>query len=301
MPPPEHLMINENGDIGGHLSDTPKKSPRHVHRNPDDVHVHAEIVKLKCELEEEKSQHKQFQHEKAEDMKQLRESFEREKDRSAEILSARHRAEQEQELQKMRELLVREKDLELRQVLRYKDEEVKRMKVTWHQEKNDAVKVALQLQKKAIMSQKQSTDARLIKKLQQELTSLKELQRDLQEQYQIKCDSDHAKTIEIKKLKQEHESEINKILKEARRGMVKEQHQIRSMEKLLQAKDLDNLNRKTEKEVLYERLQNLKRSSSNDTLEKNSPMTSTPNSGNITRNASVEKLLEMDSLHEVVR
>ena len=110
----------------------------------------------------------------------MRESCEREKEHALAATRDRLTELKNSELQKLRDALAKERDQEIRVLNRHNEELVQRLKADVAREKDDAVKVALELQKKALCEQRDlvaspgTTSSALVVRLQRENKQLKE-------------------------------------------------------------------------------------------------------------------------------
>ncbi|KAK7087975.1 janus kinase and microtubule-interacting protein 3-like [Littorina saxatilis] len=112
------------------------KSEGHLHR--DRRHRHSfrstgggdddyrrRYSKVKSELDAEKSKTKAMNKDKIEEMRQIREYYEKERHQEHSAMQKRFEAEKKKELARLKEELVKQKDLELQQVLKYKEDEIR--------------------------------------------------------------------------------------------------------------------------------------------------------------------------------
>ena len=114
------------------------------------------------------------------ELRQLRESCEREKEHALAVAKDRLTELKNGELQKLRDTLGKDRDQEIRVLNKHNEELVQRLKADVGHEKDDAVKVALELQKKALSEQRDlvaspgTTSSALVVRLQRENKQLKE-------------------------------------------------------------------------------------------------------------------------------
>ena len=131
----------------------------------------------------------------------MRESCEREKEHALAATRDRLTELKNHELQKLRDALAKERDQEIRVLNRHNEELVQRLKADVAREKDDAVKVALELQKKALCEQRDlvaspgTTSSALVVRLQRENKQLKETNQLLNSSKDVgeTCD-----TVEVK-------------------------------------------------------------------------------------------------------
>ena len=114
------------------------------------------------------------------ELRQLRESCEREKEHALAVAKDRLTELKNGELLKLRDTLGKDRDQEIRVLNKHNEELVQRLKADVGHEKDDAVKVALELQKKALSEQRDlvaspgTTSSALVVRLQRENKQLKE-------------------------------------------------------------------------------------------------------------------------------
>ena len=111
-------------------------------------------------------------------------------------------------------------------IFRFNEEEIRDLRVRYSQEKEDAVKVALELQKKALSEQRQvmqdspggalsptfgrptSGNSALIVKLQREIKSLRDTNRDVTTKYETLSEREAKLDQEIQVLRNQHHGAI---------------------------------------------------------------------------------------------
>lgn len=221
-------------------------------RTVDEMRSH--IAKLKSELETEKSKNRQVHRDKISEIKQLKESWDKDKEHCLEIALSKLTHQKELEQQKLRDALHKEKDIEIRQLIRYKEDEFKQLRTQFSEEKEDAVKVALELQKKALAEQfpqhPGSGSTALVVKLQREIKALKDAKKELEEHLRIKSKADLEKAAEIRRLQNDHEQEVGRLIKDAKLEAARDLHQLKKAEEALHVKQQQI----TEKDLMVGRL-----------------------------------------------
>jgi chromosome segregation ATPase len=211
-----------------------------------------QVTKLKAELESERSKLKQVHRDKTSELKRIQENYERERHKTIESVTKRLLNEHSVELRRIRESLSKEKDNELRQVLKFKDEELKAFKQQIHEEKDRAKRSEDDL-KRHLTERTKGSSNEVENRLRDELSDQKEQRRKVEELYRLKCAADFEKAELIRRLKSEHEREVNELIRQSKREVAKEFHHLRSAEKALEEKNhelafKDQLTRKLEAE-----------------------------------------------------
>lgn len=211
-----------------------------------------QVTKLKAELESERSKLKQVHRDKTSESKRLQENHEKERQKTIETVTKRLQNEHSVELRRIKESLSKEKDNELRQVLKFKDEELKAFKQQIQEEKDRAKRAEEDLKRHFTVKINGNTND-IEKRLRDELSDIKEQKRKADELYRLKCAADFEKAELIRRLKSEHEREVNELIRQSKREVAKEYHHLRSAEKALEEKNhelafKDQLTRKLEAE-----------------------------------------------------
>ncbi|CAH1800850.1 unnamed protein product, partial [Owenia fusiformis] len=253
-------------------------------KSMDDMRKH--ISKLKAELDASRAKNRKLQKDQGVELEKLRLQIEDEKAKEIDKISLKLLSEKHTQLAKLRETLTQEKDLELRQVLRLKDDEIVKLKDQFETEKEEAIDIAIDLYKNQSSHEHHVTtqanhqaNAMQLEQLLLELRDLRNQKSDIEKQYKLKCVADNEKATEIRKMKKEHELEINRIIRESKRESIREMKQLKDTEKALAAKD-QQLRRKSLTEELGEKL---------SFIDRRNPRSSTPLSGR-SRSSSIEAL-----------
>lgn len=239
--PSTHIPIPEK-DYGSPLN--------HSRRSSDDLR--RQISRLKSDLEAEKAKVKQFNRDKIAEVKRIQENADKEKQKAIDSLVKRLQAEHAVELRRQRESVVREKETEIRQVLKFKDEEVKSLKNQIQEEKEKTKRAEDDLRRQLVDKNKiESVDIEA--KLRNEISVIKDEKYKLEELFKLKSAADSEKAEIIRRLETEHKVERHKLIKEAKRASAKEMQQIKSTERALEEKSQelafkDQLTRRLEAE-----------------------------------------------------
>ena len=108
------------------------KSEGHLHRDRRQRHsfrgdedYRRRYSKLKAELEVERAKVKAMNKDKIEEMRQIREFYEKERKQEHAAMEKRFEDEKKKELARMKEEVIKQKDYELQQVLKYKEDEIR--------------------------------------------------------------------------------------------------------------------------------------------------------------------------------
>ncbi|KAM9320283.1 peripheral-type benzodiazepine receptor-associated protein 1 [Gastrophryne carolinensis] len=135
-------MLKENITI---TRFSPKKPEVYV---PEEYRRELEL--LKRELENEKLKAQEARKRYISDLKQYKETSEREKGKLVDELTSKWEQQKIRELQTLRDSVLRERELEIKQLMRWKDEEIREVQTFLQKERDTAVRQARQLQKQLI-------------------------------------------------------------------------------------------------------------------------------------------------------
>ncbi|XP_068681070.1 peripheral-type benzodiazepine receptor-associated protein 1-like isoform X3 [Montipora foliosa] len=194
-------------------------------------------AKLRSDLEAERAKIRQVLRDKSAEIKRIQENFDREKQKTIELTSKRLTNEHAAEIKKVRENIAKEKDNELRQVLKFKEEEVKTLKQQVLEEKEKNRSAEEELRRVLADKGKEGEDrSEIERKLRSEIASLKEQKHKVDEMYRIKAADDNEKAEMIRRLRAEHEIELQKFMKDSKRESIQSLHQRRLTEKALEEK-----------------------------------------------------------------
>lgn len=210
-------------------------SPSSRKSNVEDLRRHNS--KLRSDLEAERAKVRQVLRDKSAEVKRIQDNFEKEKQKAIELATKRLTNEHAAEIRKVRENTAKEKDNELRQVLKFKEEEVKTMRqqITDEKEKNRSAEE--ELRRVLVDKGREGEDrSEIERKLRSEIAALKEQKLKADEMYRMKVSDDNEKAEIIRRLKAEHEIELQKFVKDSKRESIHSLQQRRLTEKALEEK-----------------------------------------------------------------
>ena len=220
--------------------------------NVEDLRRHN--TKLRSDLEAERAKVRQVLRDKAAEIKRIQENFEKEKQKAVELTTKRLMNEHAAEIRRAREGAVKEKDNELRQVVKFKEEEVKTMKQQIAEEKEKNRSAEEELRRVLVDKSKEGEDrSEIERKLRSEIAVLRDQKQKADEMYRLKAADDNEKAEIIRRLKAEHDVELQKFLKDSKRESIHSLQQRRLTERALEEKAhelafKDHLARKLEAE-----------------------------------------------------
>ncbi|KAG9485725.1 hypothetical protein GDO78_008684, partial [Eleutherodactylus coqui] len=124
---------------------SPKKSD-----NPLVEEYKRELELVKRELEDEKVRTQEARKKGCSDLKRYKEASEREKGKLVDDLTSKLEQQKTRELQQLKDSVRRERELEIKQLMRWKDEELRELQTLLQKERDAAVRQARELQKQLV-------------------------------------------------------------------------------------------------------------------------------------------------------
>ncbi|KAM8977093.1 LOW QUALITY PROTEIN: peripheral-type benzodiazepine receptor-associated protein 1 [Pelodytes ibericus] len=109
-----------------------------------------ELDHVKRELKNEKFRSHESRKKYNSELKRYKDSSEKEKNKLVDDLKSKWEQQKTRELQQLKESVLRERELEIRQLLRWKEEELRELKTSLQKERNVAVQQARELQKQLV-------------------------------------------------------------------------------------------------------------------------------------------------------
>nr|XP_033778811.1 peripheral-type benzodiazepine receptor-associated protein 1 isoform X3 [Geotrypetes seraphini] len=106
-----------------------------------------EIEQLKGDLESEKLRHHDIQRRFTLEVKELKETTEKEKHKLVNNLRSKYELQKSRDLKQLKDLLIREREVEIRQLLRWKDAELRELQSVLEKDREVVVRQARELQK----------------------------------------------------------------------------------------------------------------------------------------------------------
>ncbi|XP_052800298.1 RIMS-binding protein 3-like isoform X4 [Mya arenaria] len=235
-----HSRENNNydfdfNDISRASTPTSQFSSRSEGRKKEREHKYSvddykrKIARLKSELDLEKAKSKKAHKEKSSELREMRDSYEVRKQVEIDELEDKMKRKLEKEKKQLEENLknsiMEEKDRELQDVLKFKEEELRELKKKFKQEKDSALRLAIDNEKR-IMTDKERGMVDEIEKLKQD--------RDkMEQQYKKKLAEEAKKEKEFAKVKDEYEGEMKRILSDSKKLAMGNLEKLRKAEKAL--------------------------------------------------------------------
>ena len=215
------------------------RSSKNLKRANEELRSH--VTRLRAEIELEKIKSKQTHRDKVAEVKRIKDHYERANNLSIDAVTSKMKNLSEIELKKLRDSLNRDKDAEIKQIIKFKDEEIRTMQKTMQEETermNRQIHHSARRQRFGGNNNVQNDDAEL-SRLKRELRRLHSEKESLEEKFSDAIASSNNKNEIIKKLKVDHERELQKILRQARRENSQSISEIQILRKSLHEKDTE--------------------------------------------------------------
>ena len=203
-----------------------------------------QVTKLKTDLEVEKQKTRTLQSANAGEVKKLREDHERRLESSVEAAIRKKDLEKQLELKKMEDALAKQKDQELKALVRDKDEELKKLQRKMSKDCEDQLRQAVDAERKLArehiegllsggpISERESN-------LTREVFILGEQTFQLESQAQTLRQENKALAEQIRRLKADHEVEIQDLLRQTKAEAQRDMAQLKLAERIISEKEQD--------------------------------------------------------------
>ncbi|XP_066929546.1 serine-rich adhesin for platelets-like [Clytia hemisphaerica] len=232
---------NNNNPFASRNGSFRRSSSKNLKRANEELRSH--VTRLKAEIELEKIKSKQTHRDKVADIKRMKDQYERANSLSIEAVTQKMKNLSEVETKKLKESLNRDKDAEIKQIIKFKDEEIKTLRKSMHEETE---RLNRQLQYATSSSSRRNRfgnapnhDDNEIGRLKIELTKLSKENENLEDRYSGLLLGMNQKNEMMKKMKVDHERELQKILRQARRENSQSVSELQTLRKSLQDKDAE--------------------------------------------------------------
>ncbi|XP_067682714.1 RIMS-binding protein 2-like isoform X5 [Haliotis asinina] len=194
------------------------EGPRHHTRRHTQVEEYRrKVARLRSELDMEKARNRQVHKEKNREIRELRETFKEDRRYELEVLESKLKEEKKKEIGKLREELLKQKDEELQQVLKYKEEEVKNLKIKMTSEKSETDNAKTETNKTPTKVVKLPCDMDLLRRMEDEIQKLKDENASWECKYKQKCEDETKKEKDFSKMKEDYDTELRRIISESKK------------------------------------------------------------------------------------
>ncbi|XP_066429399.1 janus kinase and microtubule-interacting protein 1 isoform X3 [Eleutherodactylus coqui] len=196
--------------------------------------LRTKLTQIQIEFQQEKHKVTKLR-EKLQDAKQEREQEQHRHTVYVSELKAKLHEEKMKELQSVREIQIRQHELEVARVVKIKDSEIQRLQSTVNVLRDGAAdKVKTALLNEAREEAKRSFDSERIK-LQQEILELKTGKKQLEETLNNVVQADKTKASDLRIAYQTHQDEVTRIKRESERDIRRLMDEIKSKERVILA------------------------------------------------------------------
>ncbi|KAL3858378.1 hypothetical protein ACJMK2_012969 [Sinanodonta woodiana] len=202
-----------------------KSEGRRREKNYSSDDYKRKIARLKSELDMEKARNKKIHKDKSHDLKQIQEESEKRHQNDLKELEDRLQLEKKEEMKRFEEEVLVKKDKEVQQVLRYKEEEMRQLKLKHSKDKDTAIAKVLETEQK-----KQEEKE---KEFQEQLQKLKVEKDKFEQNLKKKSDEQIKKEKEFMKIKEDYDTELRRILGESKKLALGNLEKLKKAEKAL--------------------------------------------------------------------
>ncbi|XP_072262558.1 janus kinase and microtubule-interacting protein 1 isoform X1 [Pyxicephalus adspersus] len=200
--------------------------------------LRTKLTQIQIEYQQEKSKVSKLR-EKIQDVKQEREQEQHRHTVYVSELKAKLHEEKMKELQSVREVLIRQHELDIARVVKIKDTEIQRLQSTLNVLRDGAAdKVKTALLNEAREEARRSFDNERIK-FQQEILELKGGKKHLEEALNNVMQADKMKAADLRIAYQTHQEEITRIKRESERDIRRLMDEIKGKDRVIQALEKD--------------------------------------------------------------
>ena len=177
------------------------------------------VKDLRATVEADKVKHRQLVRDHEKQLQQIREEEARRLDTSLEACTVRKEQEKANELKKLEERLKRQKDQELRKLAKEKADELHKNYRKWLAEKNEAIRVAVETERRQSMEDLQSSFAEeeahaREDKLTREVFMLGEQNSTLEQQVRNLSRLNRAQIDQMRRIKQECDAKVETVIRQ---------------------------------------------------------------------------------------
>ncbi|KAJ6652661.1 hypothetical protein lerEdw1_011206 [Lerista edwardsae] len=200
--------------------------------------LRSKLTNIQIEHQQEKAKVGKLR-EKLQEVKQEREQEQHKHTAYISELKAKLHEEKMKELQGLREVLIRQHELEVARMVKIKDSEIQRLQSTVNVLRDGAAdKVKTALLNEAREEARKSFDGERIK-MQQEILELKSGKKQLEESLSNLMQADKMKAADLRMAYQSHQDEINRIKRECERDIRRLMDEIKGKDRVILALEKD--------------------------------------------------------------
>lgn len=197
--------------------------------------LRTQVQKLRDDLQLEKRRSRSMERSKNMAVKTIKESIEHVREKTSETVTVQLMQEKDQEVGQLRSTLCREREQQIKEVIRGKKEEIKTMKYKMRQNRDEAVRVALDLQKKDLTNSLKRDFDKDLARLEGEVLSLKQEKQQLKDEVDLFKEAEREKIHRLDALNQEHKKEMTRVLNVNRREAKRDLSELANMRRKLES------------------------------------------------------------------
>ena len=229
-----------------------------------------QIDKLKTDLEAEKQKLRQVHRDKVLELKAKQEEFDKKLERALEIQARKRETDKQIDLKAVEEKIKKQKEREIKNIWRLKEDEIKRLKKQFAREKEECIKEAIESERQKSIEKVHEGEDILTAKITQlttDIFALNEHNTKLEDQIKFLTQENYEKIELMRRMKKEHEAKVETLVKQYKSDAMRETARLKLAERKIQEKDqhLSLVEHKAdmanlEKEAVSEELTRVKKS-----------------------------------------
>lgn len=199
-----------------------------------------QIDKLKTDLEAEKQKLRQLHRDKVLELKAKQEEFDKKLERALEIQARKRETDKQIDLKAVEEKIKKQKEREIKNIWRLKEDEIKRLKKQFAREKEDCIKEAVESERRKTVEKVHEGEDVLtgrITQLTTDIFALNEHNTKLEDQIKLLTQENHEKIELMRRMKKEHEAKVETLVKQYKSDAMRETARLKLAERRIQEKD----------------------------------------------------------------
>ena len=199
-----------------------------------------QIDKLRTDLEAEKQKLRQVHRDKVLELKAKQEEFDRKLERALEVQARKRETDKQADLKSVEEKVKKQKEREIKNIWRLKEDEIKRLKRQFAREKEEAIKEVIEIERRKSVEKVHEGEDILtarITQLTKDIFALNEHNSKLEEQVKLLTQENHEKIEVMRRMKKEHEARLESLVKQYKSDAMRETAKLKLAERRIQEKD----------------------------------------------------------------
>lgn len=199
-----------------------------------------QIDKLRTDLEAEKQKLRQVHRDKVLELKAKQEEFDRKLERALEIQAKKRETDKQTDLKALEDKVKKQKEREIRNIWRLKEDELKRLKRQFAREKEEAIKEVVESERRKSVEKVHEGEDILTAKITQltkDIFALNEHNTKLEDQVKHLIQENQEKRELMRRMKKEHEAKLETLVKQYKSDAMRETAKLKLAERKIQEKD----------------------------------------------------------------